>query len=87
MASSEHLEKIRASFSQQAQSFESKRMNFSKQEYLHASIRGMEPRLEDEALEVACGTGPCPPLSTRSPVWMPPPPCSRWGGRRRKNSS
>lgn len=55
----QNLDKIQASFALQAETFESKNMSFSKQEYLDYTIRSIEPQKSDAVLEVASGTCAC----------------------------
>lgn len=53
------IEKIRSSFSAQAEQFESDKMNFSKKEYLDYTVKLMELNKRDKVLEVAAGTCAC----------------------------
>ena len=53
------IEKIKESFSVQAENFESKNMSFSKQEYLDYTIKSIEASKTDHVLEVAAGTCAC----------------------------
>lgn len=55
----DNISKIQASFTIQAENFESSTMNFSKQEYLDYTVRSMEPRSTDRVLEAAAGTCAC----------------------------
>ena len=48
------IEKIRSSFSAQAEQFESDKMNFSKKEYLDYTVKLMELNKRDKVLEVPC---------------------------------
>lgn len=56
---SENAETIRKSFTEQAKNFETKSMNFSKQEYLEYTVSCINPRKKDKVLEVAAGTCAC----------------------------
>ena len=53
------IEKIQKSFSVQAENFENKNMNFSKQEYLDYTIKSIGASKIDHVLEVAAGTCAC----------------------------
>lgn len=53
------IEKIQKSFSIQAKNFESKNINFSKQEYLNYTIKAIGAGKTDHVLEVAAGTCAC----------------------------
>ena len=53
------IEKTQKSFSAQAENFESKNMNFSKQEYLDYTIKAISASKTDHVLEVAAGTCAC----------------------------
>ncbi len=55
----ENLEEINRSFAVQAGNFESKSLNFSKQEFLDYSVTRTAPGQEDRFLEVAAGTCAC----------------------------
>ena len=55
----ENIEKIRRSFETQAPEFESKALNFSKEEYLEYALTEIEPAPSDDVLEVAAGTCAC----------------------------
>jgi ubiquinone/menaquinone biosynthesis C-methylase UbiE len=55
----ENLNDIRASFTVQAENFESRSMNFSKQAYLDYTVRCLELRPDDLVLEAAAGTCAC----------------------------
>lgn len=50
---------IQQAFTQQAAGFESKRMNFSKQDYLCSAVQKIVPSKTDAVLEVAAGTCAC----------------------------
>ena len=50
---------IQQAFTQQAAGFESKRMNFSKQDYLYSVVQKIAPTKTDAVLEVAAGTCAC----------------------------
>ena len=50
---------IQHAFTQQAAGFESKRMNFSKQDYLYSVVQKIVPSKTDAVLEVAAGTCAC----------------------------
>ena len=50
---------IQKSFTEQAQNFETKSMNFTKQEYLEHMISCVKPQKTDTVLEVAAGTCIC----------------------------
>lgn len=54
-----NLEAIQHSFTIQAANFESKTVNFSKEEYLHYTISRVAPEGQDSVLEVAAGTCAC----------------------------
>ena len=54
-----NLEKIERSFEIQAQNFESKEVNFIKEEYLNDTISCVAPDKQDIVLEVAAGTCVC----------------------------
>lgn len=54
-----NLSDIQKSFAAQAQSFESKSMNFTKQEYLDYTVSSIAPRSTDCVLEAAAGTCAC----------------------------
>ena len=54
-----NLDEIQKSFTTQAQNFESKSMNFSKQEYLDYTVRSMNLTKDDCVLEAAAGTCAC----------------------------
>lgn len=53
------IEKIKKSFSVQAENFESKNMSFSKQEYLDYTMKSIDASKTDHVLEVAAGTCVC----------------------------
>ena len=55
----ENIKAVQESFSVQAEGFESKQMNFSKQEYLDYSVREIGAAKTDRVLEVAAGTCIC----------------------------
>lgn len=55
----ENLEKIKRSFALQAPNFESKSVNFTKEEYLKYTVSCVAPRRENTFLEVAAGTCAC----------------------------
>ena len=55
----ENIEKIRRSFETQAPEFESKALNFSKEEYLDYALTEIAPAPSDDVLEVAAGTCAC----------------------------
>lgn len=50
---------IQQAFTQQAAEFESRKMNFTKQEYMDYTIRKIAPTKADSILEVAAGTCIC----------------------------
>lgn len=50
---------IQQAFTQQAAEFESKHMNFSKQDYLYSVVQKIVPSKTDAVLEVAAGTCAC----------------------------
>ena len=50
---------IQQAFTQQAEEFEGKRMNFSKQDYLYSVVQKTAPTKTDAVLEVAAGTCAC----------------------------
>ena len=50
---------IQKSFTEQAKNFETKSMNFTKQEYLEHMISYVKPQKTDTVLEVAAGTCIC----------------------------
>ena len=52
----ENIEKINHSFEIQAPNFESKSVNFTKEEYLNYTISCVAPCKENALLEVAAGT-------------------------------
>ena len=52
----ENIEKINHSFEIQAPNFESKSVNFTKEEYLNYTISCVAPCKENTLLEVAAGT-------------------------------
>lgn len=54
-----HFEIINHSFGVQAQGFESKELNFAKQEYLKDILSSVAPSRADNVLEVAAGTSAC----------------------------
>lgn len=56
---SDIIKKIQKSFTAQADNFESKNMNFSKQEYLDYTIKSIGACKTDHVLEVAAGTCVC----------------------------
>ena len=58
MSSSNQAE-IQASFTRQAEDFESRRMSFSKADYLAYVVSKIAPTKEATVLEVAAGTGVC----------------------------
>ena len=53
------IEKVKKSFSLQAENFENNDMNFSKQEYLDYIIKKTDVKKTDCVLEVAAGTCVC----------------------------
>ena len=53
------MEKIRESFTLQANNFESSNMNFSKKEYLEYTVKCMNLKPSDVVLEAAVGTCAC----------------------------
>ena len=55
----ENIEKINRSFELQAPNFESKSVNFTKEEYLNYTISCVAPCRENTLLEVAAGTCAC----------------------------
>lgn len=55
----ENLEIINQSFEIQAQDFESRNLNFTKEEYLHDMLFSIMPDKQDRVLEVAAGTCAC----------------------------
>ena len=55
----ENIEKINRSFELQAPNFESKSVNFTKEEYLNYTISCIAPCRENTLLEVAAGTCTC----------------------------
>ena len=55
----ENIEKINRSFELQAPNFESKSLNFTKEEYLNYTISCVAPCRENTLLEVAAGTCAC----------------------------
>lgn len=54
-----NIELINRSFAVQAANFESKKMNFSKEEYLQYTVSRVAPAREDTVLETAAGTCAC----------------------------
>ncbi len=56
---SENSAQIQKAFTQQAAGFESRNMNFSKQDYLDYAIARVAPKASDALLEVAAGTCVC----------------------------
>ena len=56
---SANTEAIQKSFNKQAKNFETKSMNFTKQEYLEHMISCVKPQKTDTVLEVAAGTCIC----------------------------
>ena len=82
--------KIRRSFETQALEFESKALNFSKEEYLEYALTEIEPAPSDDALEVAAGTCACgrsfAPRVRTVVCLMRRHRCWRWEGGRQKNS-
>ena len=56
---SANTEAIQKSFTKQAKNFETKSMNFTKQEYLEHMISCVKPQKTDTVLEVAAGTCIC----------------------------
>lgn len=54
-----NLEAINRSFEIQASGFESKDVNFTKEDYLNYTISCVAPNTQDTVLEVAAGTGAC----------------------------
>ena len=56
---SQNRAEIQRAFTQQAEGFESEKMNFSKQSYLHEIVLRIDPQETDEVLEVAAGTCAC----------------------------
>ena len=50
---------IQASFTRQAENFETKAMSFSKQEYLEHTVSCANPKKTETVLEVAAGTCVC----------------------------
>ena len=77
----ENIEKINHSFEIQAPNFESKSVNFTKEEYLNYTISCVAPCKENTLLEVAAGTCACAaPLRhwyRQSYVWTQRFPCCR----------
>ena len=59
-------ERIKRSFSVQAENFESPAMSFSKQEYLQETLKAVGASKTDLALEVAAGA----PWRTRCSMWF-----------------
>ncbi len=55
----ENIKTIQKSFSVQAKNFESKQMNFSKQEFLDDTVLEIDAQRTDKVLEVAAGTCVC----------------------------
>ncbi len=55
----ENLDIINKSFEIQAENFESRSLNFTKEDYLNYTINSVEPQKEDIMLEVASGTCIC----------------------------
>lgn len=55
----ENIKTIQKSFSVQAKNFESKQMNFSKQEFLDDTVLEIDAQRTDRVLEVAAGLGVC----------------------------
>lgn len=56
---SENSAQIQKAFTQQAAGFESRNMNFSKQDYLEYAVNRIAPKSSDALLEVAAGTCAC----------------------------
>lgn len=56
---SENSAQIQKAFTQQAVGFESRSMNFSKQDYLDYAVARVAPEASDALLEVAAGTCVC----------------------------
>ncbi len=56
---SENSVQIQKAFTQQAAGFESRNMNFSKQEYLDYAVARVAPKTSDTLLEAAAGTCVC----------------------------
>ncbi len=56
---SENSAQIQKAFTQQAAGFESRSMNFSKQDYLDYAVARVAPKTSDSLLEVAAGTCAC----------------------------
>lgn len=56
---SENSAQIQKAFTQQAAGFESRSMNFSKQDYLDYAVARVAPEASDALLEVAAGTCAC----------------------------
>lgn len=56
---SSNVKTIQKSFTEQAKSFETKSMNFTKQEYLKHMVSCVNPQNTDTVLEVAAGTCVC----------------------------
>lgn len=57
--SSSNKAEIQASFTRQAADFESRRMSFSKADYLTYAVAKIAPTEQETVLEVAAGTGVC----------------------------
>ena len=56
---SSNVKTIQKSFTEQAKNFETKSMNFTKQEYLKHMVSCVNPQNTDTVLEVAAGTCVC----------------------------
>ena len=59
MSEKQLIDKIKKSFSTQAENFENRAMNFSKQEYLDYTVKTIDLQETDHVLEVASGTCAC----------------------------
>ena len=86
-----NLEIINRSFALQAPHFESKAVNFTKEEYLNYTLSCVGPRREETLFEVAAGTcAVAAPLRLgcgQLSAWTPPYRCCRLGNSRPSRNS
>ena len=82
----ENIEKINRSFELQAPNFESKSVNFTKEEYLNYTISCVAPCRENTLLEVAAGLASAAAPSLQwfalSYAWTQRFPCCGLGSRK-----
>ena len=82
-----NLEKVNHSFAIQAQNFESKDVNFTREDYLDYTISCIGPKAQDIVLEAAAGTCVCgrsfAPLVKQLYAWMQRFPCWKSAGKKR----